>query len=421
MSAELRQALDRGEAFVRRFMVMSDHQHAAVVLWAAHTHMVEALWTTPYLHITSGEYDSGKTRLLFDVLGNVVREPLPTVDTTPADLYRSLDDLRSTLLLDEVDALFTERPGETAEAIRRCLNVGYRRSGGLVRRWNMTNRSHDVFNVFSPKAMAGTGDLPRSLATRSVRIRLKKRLQNEPVEEWIDHEGVSPGQAVPIREALADAAETMERQLAKGRPLMPEGVRDRAADIWTPLFAVADAAGEDWSERARRAAVALMGNANDADASVGIRLLADLREAMHELGDPPRVLTAELLERLLAWDDSQWRHYPYKEPLDGTSMASLLRRYDVAPRVVRAASGRGRGYWAEHLADAFARYLPPDRRDARDNPHGSALFGDSGGRDTTPGVTPPDRPGYADVTGVTGLSPGTGAVEVAPDDEEMVL
>jgi hypothetical protein len=44
-----------------------------------------------------------------------------------------------------------------------------------------------------------------------------------------------------------------------------------------PLLAVADAAGRDWPNRARVAAVALVTSAKENEPSLGIRLLADLR------------------------------------------------------------------------------------------------------------------------------------------------
>ena len=40
-------------------------------------------------------------------------------------------------------------------------------------------------------------------------------------------------------------------------PEMPDGVVDRAADVWEPLIAIADSAGDQWPERARAAAVTL--------------------------------------------------------------------------------------------------------------------------------------------------------------------
>jgi hypothetical protein len=398
-------ALERAETFVRRFMVMGEHDVVAVTLWAAHTWAVDALWTTPYLHVTSGEYGSGKTRLMNDVLASLVRKPFMIADVSQASLYRTLDAERPTALIDEVDALFGEkRQNDKAEAIRAILNAGYRRRGSDVTRWDVTTRGNETFNVFGPKALAGTGDLPRSIATRAIRIRLKKRLVSETVAEWVDHEDRSTNEAGPIREAFARLAGLVEAQLRLGRPRMPPGVRDRDADIWAPLLAVADAAGGAWPDRARAAAVALISNAVAEDPSEGIRLLSDLRDVLRELGWP-QVLTVTILEPLVAIEDAPWAHFCGREPLNPTGLARILRRYDVKPRTVRAAEGRGKGYFLEHLEDAFARYLPQSSGDGRDKSHSYAEKTGLRTRDMTPNVTGSEGAsnphGYEDVTAGT--------------------
>jgi len=65
--------------------------------------------------------------------------------------------------------------------------------------------------------------------------------------------------------------------MTTARPEMPAGIEDQDADVWESLLAVADAAGEDWAQRAREAASLLVGAAKEAEPSLGIRLLADLK------------------------------------------------------------------------------------------------------------------------------------------------
>src|SRR5262245_13954240 len=56
--------LRRVESFLRRFVVLTDDQACAVVLWTAMTHAIAAFVVVAYLSITSPEKRSGKTRLL---------------------------------------------------------------------------------------------------------------------------------------------------------------------------------------------------------------------------------------------------------------------------------------------------------------------------------------------------------------------
>jgi hypothetical protein len=59
-------------------------------------------------------------------------------------------------------------------------------------------------------------------------------------------------------------------------PQMPARLRDRQADNWRPLIAIADAFGADWATRAREAAVIFAGEHQDEDAAVV--LLRDIRD-----------------------------------------------------------------------------------------------------------------------------------------------
>jgi hypothetical protein len=72
---------------------------------------------------------------------------------------------------------------------------------------------------------------------------------------------------------------------------MPGGVTDRPADVWEPLLAVAELAGDDWSQRARTACLAFAGCASDDAATVGTRLLTDL----HSVFGDADVLSTETI------------------------------------------------------------------------------------------------------------------------------
>jgi uncharacterized protein DUF3631 len=53
-------------------------------------------------------------------------------------------------------------------------------------------------------------------------------------------------------------------------------------DIWEPLFAIASLAGSIWTEKARKAAIALSGQIDiDAD-SIRVQLLADIYQAFKD-------------------------------------------------------------------------------------------------------------------------------------------
>lgn len=246
----------------------SAHQVVAITLFVAHSHVVEAAEATPYTHVTSPEKRSGKTRVL-EAVEFLVRRPIRALDLSEAALYRIIQRDCPTLLWDEIDVVFRRRENEGR---RGLLNGGYRR-GAKVYRSN--ERGHlQEFAVFSPKMMAGIGELPDTVADRAIRIRLERRAPGEAVSKLRRREASK--EAEPILRALEIWAspDTIET-LGAARPQPPEGLNDRAEDAWEILFAIADMAGGEWPGRARRAALELSGDDTSAQ-SLGVRLLADV-------------------------------------------------------------------------------------------------------------------------------------------------
>ena len=144
--------------------------------------------------------------------------------------------------------------------------------------------------------------------------------------------------------------------LAASWPHMPEGVTDRAADVWEPVLAVADAAGGDWPQRARVAAVALVAAAMASTPSLGIRLLADVCTLFISLNYGESQATHVLLEDLRKMDETPWADLRGKA-LDARGLANLLRPYGVASRNVRIGLTVVRGYARQDFHDPWSRYL----------------------------------------------------------------
>ena len=199
-------------ALLRRFVVMSPAQARVVALWIVHSYLVAAAAATAYLAVTSAEKRSGKTRLL-EVLELLVARPWFTGRTTAAVLPRKIDADRPTLLLDESDAAFGGDK-EYAEALRGVLNTGHRRGGRTtVCVGQGANIGFKDFSTFCPKAIAGIGKLPDTVADRAIPVRLERRAPGERVDRFRRRE-VEP-QAQQLRQRLAALAEW--RKAAAGR------------------------------------------------------------------------------------------------------------------------------------------------------------------------------------------------------------
>ena len=146
---------------------------------------------------------------------------------------------------------------------------------------------------------------------------------------------------------------------------MPPGIEDRDADVWEPLLAIADAIGGDWPERARVAAVALVGAARDAEPSLGIRLLIDIRTIFDQTG-ADALPTTVILKTLVELPESPWGDLKGKAITD-RSLAKRLQQYGIKPKVVRVGESTPRGYSKADFHDAWSRYCP--RIDAVETQH----------------------------------------------------
>lgn len=345
--------LDALVVFIKRFISMSESQAQVTALWIAHTHALDAADCTPYLHIGSPEKQSGKTQLL-EVCRLLVANPWFTGRVTAAVLPRRIEAECPTLLLDESDTAFGGEK-EYAEALRGILNSGYRRGGfASCCVGQGANLTYKDFSTFCPKAIAGIGKLPDTVADRSLPIRLKRapRRQVEPFRR----RDVEP-EAKPIKAKVSAWCALNLERLRQARPTLPQELSDRQADVSEPLLAIADAAGGEWAERARRALIELCAQAQAADDSIGARLLADIRQIFADR-DVDRLSSAELTGALEKIETSPWGEWSHGKPLTAGRLARLLKPFEITPGTIRAGDSTHKGYLREQFSDAFERYLP---------------------------------------------------------------
>jgi Protein of unknown function (DUF3631) len=350
--------LDEVTVFINRFLSLSLVQGHMLALWIVHTHCKGAADVTPYLAITSPEKQSGKTRLL-EVLDVLVANPWMTGRTTAAALVRKVEK-GVTLLLDESDAAF-QGEKEYAEALRGVLNSGHRRGGkASLCVGQGGNIEVKDFPVFGPKALAGIGKVPDTVADRSIPIRLKRKSPTEKVERF--RRKLVDGEASILREKISTWARENVDTLKGAWPVLPDQLTDRQQDGIECLLAIADLAGDTWPARARWAACDIFGSAAAEDDSIRVRLLTDIRDVLHQAQDG-RMLSADLVHALVEIEAAPWAEWSKGKPITPNGLARLLKPFEVAPRDIRTTTSRGKGYSLEAFEDAFTRYTRPSNRD----------------------------------------------------------
>jgi hypothetical protein len=399
VSPRTAELLDGALEFVRDYVVLpSDEEGVALAAWVLHSWASDAGHATPYLIVSSPERRTGKTRLL-EVLELLVRAPWRVTSTSEAALFRKLSQDHPTLLLDEIDAVFAS-PTERTEPLRAILNCGNRPGSSVARCVGDGGKMRVAdFDVFGPKVLSGidSGRIPTTVRDRSVEIRMQRKTSAEVVRRFRHRK--ADVEAADLRAGLEEWAAEHHEELLAAEPELPEGLNDRAAEAWEPLFAIADVAGGEWPARIRGAALTLAAGADADEASHGTRLLAAVRTAF---AGQESISSAGLVKAINGDDEAPFGAWRDGRGLDARLLAKLLKPYGVRPGTVRLGDTTAKGYRREQLAEPWTRYL-----DEPDPQHGA---------DASPRIPLHERD-VTDVTDVTAISEG-GAEWPATDDEE---
>jgi hypothetical protein len=349
--------LDLMHHLLARYVNLPPHQFDAVSLWIVHTFIYQRFTVTPRLTLTSPVRGCGKTTLL-DIIEALCVRPLKTDSITAASIYHAVDREHPTLLIDEGDNLGLVTNG----ALRAVLNSGHRKGGNVTRFCAGQARS---FSTFAPAAVAAIGALPLPLMHRSIVICM------------VRHDGWSELQRLdkddPDTKADLNIAYRMVFAWARGAelnsdPPMPAQLRNRQADNWRPLIAIADAFGPRWAARARQAAIAFAGEHQDEDAAVV--LLRDIRDIFDRYSFH-RLSSKAIVDHLNGADDAMWSEWRgihgHQQPrkLSQGELAKLLEPFRIRPRTIRAFSSAHanpikKGYYRHQFEAAWRSYCTDD-------------------------------------------------------------
>lgn len=333
---------------ILRHVVVDKEQADAAVLWCAHTYLLECFDASPLAIIDAPEKECAKT-LFQSLLGRMCYRALPASNASPSALFRSVEMWTPTILFDEADTFFKDKPD-----LQGMVNAGYKR-GGFVLRSEAAGNSFEpkMFSVYCPKSVAGIAlvkHLPDSTMSRGIVFGMRRKLRHEKVER-LRH--ADPSLFTTIAAKLARFAKDYSEQVRTVRPVLPDELSDRAQDNWEPLLAIAACAGPAWVERATTAALKLSG---DKAVSTGNELLADIQSIFARLR-VARIRSAELIEILCADAEAAWATFNNGRPLTPRQLSKLLSAYGISPKTVRHGRETPKGYEAVQFEDAFARYL----------------------------------------------------------------
>ncbi len=336
-------------AVFNRYLSLQKYQAETLSLWSIFSYCIDAGNIAPKLLIYSPEKRCGKTTLL-DVLINLVWKPLPASNISPAVIYRVIESIGGTIVIDEADTFIKSNPEMSG-----IINSGHRKSMAFVLRCDGDDHEPRHFSTWAPNIIAMIGKPADTIIDRSILIQMKRKKPDDAVQRYIPHKA-EPELKILSRKIARWRADNFI-SLCGADPETPAGLNDRAADNWRPLLAIADIIGGHCPETARFAAIFLGEDEQDEDnTSVGVMLLADIKDVF-EARKVEKISTEDLIHDLYAMEERPWAEWSKGKAMTSRQMARHLKPFDVAPRTLRMGYKTQKGYELEQLNDAFDRYL----------------------------------------------------------------
>ena len=356
--------LDALMAELQRFVVFPKWAAETFALWILHTFAFQLRDVTTYVGIESPEKECGKSTLVV-VLSRFAHRAAVSSNISSSAFFRVIEDLQPTLLIDEAD---TNLRGK--DDLAGILNAGYTKPTAFV--WRISyepapgtegsegetgrgaerqNSAGRVarYSCWCPKAIAAIGHLHPTLASRCIVLQMQRKTDLEECER------LKRLDATELQRKCARFVEDHAAQIASAEPIIPQGLTNRAADVWEPLLALADLAGGRWPELARAAAAGLTARAQEYS-PIG-SLLMDIC-LVFLLGNTERAFSREIVADLQAAPDRPWNELRKGRGVTEAWLAQQLRPYGVRPRTIRIGEEVAKGYLKEDFGETFRRYIP---------------------------------------------------------------
>jgi hypothetical protein len=401
------------EGVITRHVVLSDQAAAALAVWVLHSYTFELRDTVAYVAIESPEKRCGKTTLL-SVLAAMACKSLIASNITVGALFRAIHTCTPTLFIDEADTFLagnsimrgiinsgntrrtayvlrlaagrgkhktvegyklkvegnyisggTTLPhpsplplgeGVSAAQQHRPTSRGGERLAGTLAPPNLPVEGSEMglrkYSCWCPKVIAMIGEVPDTIADRSIVVKMARKLTSEVCVP------LAALDTMEIKAKCARFALDAREAIAQHPKIAGEGLNDRAADTFDPLFVIARLAGEEWEKKLRAAALALCSTADTENSGSG--LILDVLDIFSENGQDKmfsRDIVASLREGGIGT--------PKYSSVNEHQIARILRPYGVKPMAMRIGREVRNGYMGADFREALKRYVSKEDIEAR--------------------------------------------------------
>ena len=275
-------------AALGRYLALPEGALEAKALWVLFTYTFDAAEVSPRLALLSPVPECGKTTA-FSILSRLVRKAMLASNISPAVVFRAIDRHRPTLLLDEADTYLEQRGDE----FRGILNSGHTRDAALVWRTEGDKYEPKPFSTWAPLAVAKIGELPDTLASRSIIIVMRRKRADESVTRY------RPDRDGPLLDELARKcarwAQDNLQNLKGADPMMPKQSEQSGRGQLETTLCDCGRNRRRLPSRARRAALVLTGD--ETEVTPGERALAHIRKVFAQ-GGIDRISSKDLCREL---------------------------------------------------------------------------------------------------------------------------
>ena len=160
------------KVFIRKWVILDEDYLTLVCYYILFAWVFDAFYEVPYLRILA-DLGSGKTRLGVHVLGQLLYKPVSiTAASSLPSIFRILEKVRGTLIIDEADMDNSDKNNEFVQVI----NSGYTKNGVVLRVSGVGAAMHSYpFSVFGPKVLISREHFKdHALESRCLPIQLKE-------------------------------------------------------------------------------------------------------------------------------------------------------------------------------------------------------------------------------------------------------
>lgn len=137
------------QTFIHKYLDISEVFEQIATYYVLFTWMFDRFNEVPYLRAL-GDFGSGKSRFL-QAIGILCYKPVFTGGaTTPSPIFRIINEVKGTLIIDEADFKFSDMTSE----IVKILNTGYQKGMPVLRSEGKGTFEVKAYDVFCPKIVA---------------------------------------------------------------------------------------------------------------------------------------------------------------------------------------------------------------------------------------------------------------------------